>query len=274
MYENGEVSATGCACGGPPTAREAGIHSLMPHADAVEDLNRVVSVDPPSFVPQHPVDARKRCLHGFVKLQPECATGRTCSLKASRRGPRCGAGRVRRGLRLVERLLPSAIDGGGVTFALADIQPQMDADVSFDRYGHRSRPCLFPASPAASACRRPPWKRLPHGLWGSALVLLISGLPMPPALATTPFRSSRLGTQIVPGPTRRPGASLRGHLKVTGPGRGPDDHAVGRCRGTEQEVHLVADDCGRCLAFVSRQPRPTRHLPSPPSWPTYVPPVG
>jgi hypothetical protein len=60
-----------------------------------------------------------------------------CSLSNS------SAASVRCWQRLVEHLL-SAVDGGGVMFALADVQPQIDADVRFTRHDRRSRRRLFP----------------------------------------------------------------------------------------------------------------------------------
>ncbi len=93
---------------------------------------------------------------------------------------------------------------------LADVQAQIDADAHLVRHALRSRARVLPGltygiSVPASTLRRDCPK---------ALVPLISGLPMPPAPATPPFRSSRLGAQVIPG--RRPGASLRGHEEGNG----------------------------------------------------------
>ncbi|MEU9298354.1 transposase [Streptomyces sp. NPDC048266] len=128
-----------------------------------------------------------------------------------------------------------------MVFAFADVQAQVDVDGSLVRHAGPSRACALPGltcgiSVPASALRRD----CPR-----ALVPLISGLPMPPAPATPPFRSPRLGARVIPGP--KAGSLLarprrRQRCSATPPSAGPGQ--------PDQQHSPCWRAVGRPLAFV------------------------
>src|SRR6201991_4823792 len=116
-----------------------------------------------------------------------------------------------------------------VVLALAGIQAQVDIDAAVIVHTLAPILALFPALPAASACRHPRYDVTASPCPGSALVPLISGLPTPPTSGDTTF-----SIIIDRGPkscrSRRPEASLRGHEEGNGGGR-PSAVSAAPCVG-------------------------------------------
>lgn len=114
------------------------------------------------------------------------------------------------GQALVEGFLPGRGDGGGVVFALADVQAEEDVDVAgvdhVQAPPSRFRPALPRHRAATSTLRR----ALPARV-KPVLKPLISGPSMPPGPVTPPPGSST--TRGKSCRTRRPEAPLRDHEK-------------------------------------------------------------
>ncbi|MFE9313177.1 hypothetical protein ACFYM5_37165 [Streptomyces sp. NPDC006706] len=89
------------------------------------------------------------------------------------------------GQAFAERFLPGRSDGGGVVFALADVQAEEDADVAGVDHVQALPPRFRPAMPRCRTATSTLRRALPERV-KPALKPLISGPSMPPDPVTPP----------------------------------------------------------------------------------------